>query len=208
LYETWPSSRASHLDTRSRPETHYSCGDLRNRQLAIRYRLNTLCVFLPYYLCTVARNVSKHATATQCKARWEKSLDPNLKHGAWTEQEDDQLRKAVAGYGTSWIQVAAAVPGRTNDQCRERWLEHLNATTQVSWTGEDDKILLDSVNELGNKWKEISKKIGNKTGPSVGSQSDFALCLPESLLVSSAVRKVEKSIEQAGFDGKTFCNRI
>ena len=67
----------------------------------------------------------------------------------------------------SWILVAAAVPGRTNDQCRERWLEHL--ATQVSWTKEDDEILVDAVNKLGNKWKEISKKIGNKTGPAVGS---------------------------------------
>ena len=81
----------------------------------------------------------------------------------------------------SWILVAAAVPGRTNDQCRERWLEHLNVTTQVSWTMEEDKIIMDSVNELGNKWKEISKKVGNKTGPAVRSQSDFAVCLPESL---------------------------
>ncbi|KAF8165001.1 hypothetical protein B0H34DRAFT_793436 [Crassisporium funariophilum] len=115
-------------------------------------------------LC-VARNVSEHAMPSQCQNRWYKTLDPALKRGNWTEEEDDRLRKAVAGYGTSWMQVASAIPGRTNDQCRERWQEQVNRSAkEVIWTEDEDKILLESVAALGNQWKLISFKIGNKTG--------------------------------------------
>ena len=113
--------------------------------------------------------MSEHASAAQCQNRWQKTLCPTMRKGAWTEKEDDRLRKAVAGYGVSWMQVATAIPGRTNDQCRERWTQHVNlAAGKIVWTEVEDQILLDSVNELGNMWKAISIKLGgNKTGQSV-----------------------------------------
>lgn len=112
--------------------------------------------------------MAEHVTPVQCQARWCKTLDPNLRRGAWTEEEDNQLRKAVDGFGTSWVQLASAIPGRTNDQCRERWTEHLNVGSQQTWTDEEDKTLLAAVAEFGARWKEISLKVGNKkTGQAV-----------------------------------------
>ena len=110
----------------------------------------------------VARNVSPHATAAQCQIRWSKTLDPTLRRGNWTEEEEERLRKAVAGYGSSWVQVASAISGRTNDQCRERWNEQVNSPTErLTWTEVEDKILLENVKLIGNRWKSISLKIGN-----------------------------------------------
>lgn len=142
------------------------------------------------FVNTVARNVSPHATAAQCQNRWFKSLDPVLRHGSWTVEEDDRLRKAVAGYGSSWMQVASAIPGRTNDQCRERWHEHLNqSTVKSAWTEAEDKILLENVNLIGKQWKTISLKIGNdRTGPTVSPHICYQTTLFSSLLVSTALR--------------------
>ncbi|KAF9534376.1 hypothetical protein CPB83DRAFT_931095 [Crepidotus variabilis] len=121
----------------------------------------------------VASRVSDHATPSQCQVRWTKSVDPAIKRGPWTNDEDDRLRKAVEGYGQSWIQVATTIPGRTNDQCRERWTEHLNVEDQNIWTEAEDKVLKDSVQELGNKWKEISKRLdGLKTGQACRARFD------------------------------------
>ena len=50
-------------------------------------------------------------------------FDLTVKRGAWTAEEDTRLEKAVEAYGHSWVDVAVAVAGRTNDQCRDRWLE-------------------------------------------------------------------------------------
>ncbi|KAJ3509268.1 hypothetical protein NLJ89_g5311 [Agrocybe chaxingu] len=115
--------------------------------------------FLTKTLIPVARKVSENATAGQCQARWYKSLDPGLQRGSWTEEEDNRLRKAVAGFGTSWVQVAAAIPGRTNDQCRERWVEQLNpSASKLVWTEEEDKVLIESVKQLGHQWKAVCLK--------------------------------------------------
>ena len=50
-------------------------------------------------------------------------FDLTVKRGAWTAEEDTRLGMAVEAYGHSWVEVAGAVAGRTNDQCRDRWLE-------------------------------------------------------------------------------------
>ncbi|RXW25192.1 hypothetical protein EST38_g659 [Candolleomyces aberdarensis] len=117
----------------------------------------------------VAREVSKYATPTQCQNRYNKSLDPNIKRGAWTGVEDEKLKKAVAAFGSAWVRVSEYVPGRTNDQCHERWTWHQNSNTSKNvWVDEEDKMLLELVNSNGRQWKSISEKIGNgKTGPSV-----------------------------------------
>ena len=117
----------------------------------------------------VAREVSKYVTPTQCQNRYNKSLDPNIKRGAWTGVEDERLKKAVAAFGSAWVRVAEYVPGRTNDQCHERWTWHQNSNTSKNvWTEEEDEMLLDLAKSNGRQWKAISEKIGNgKTGPSV-----------------------------------------
>lgn len=42
--------------------------------------------------------------------------------GKWTLVEDALLTEAVQKDGTKWVPVAALVPGRTNAQCRTRWV--------------------------------------------------------------------------------------
>jgi hypothetical protein len=44
---------------------------------------------------SVARVVSPDATAQQCQNRFQRSLDPNLRRGAWSSEEDAKLRLAV-----------------------------------------------------------------------------------------------------------------
>ncbi|KAL5508377.1 hypothetical protein ACEPAH_5996 [Sanghuangporus vaninii] len=91
----------------------------------------------------VAMNVSEDATAHQCQKRYLDSLDPSIKNGPWTAEEDEQLRRAIAafagetaiteGASTSkkqsipWQDVALFVPGRTNNQCREHYLGMLKS---------------------------------------------------------------------------------
>ncbi|KAK8062907.1 hypothetical protein PG997_015004 [Apiospora hydei] len=44
-------------------------------------------------------------SADQCAKRWQQSLDPNIKHGNWTEEEDDRLLRAVEKHGRQWKQI-------------------------------------------------------------------------------------------------------
>ncbi|KAJ3450903.1 transcription repressor myb5 [Anaeramoeba flamelloides] len=95
--------------------------------------------------------------ATQCLHRWQKVLNPNLKKGKWTEDEDKLLRKYVKLFGDSkWSKVADKIPRRTSKQCRERWKNQLDPTIKrTPWTKEEDKILIEKHKEFGNKWSKI-----------------------------------------------------
>ncbi|KAG2339853.1 hypothetical protein BDR05DRAFT_938425 [Suillus weaverae] len=111
----------------------------------------------------VACQVSEDATPSQCQNRYQRTLDPALKHKAWSNEEDSRLRLAVQVYGTSWVNVASAIPGRHNDQCRDRWNDILNpVVTKGRWTEEEDRDLLAIVQQLGtSSWKEISNRLGS-----------------------------------------------
>lgn len=52
-------------------------------------------------------------------ARYLNSLDPSLKWGGWTEEEDLRLEAAITKYGYCWSKVAEDVPPRTDSQCRK-----------------------------------------------------------------------------------------
>ncbi|EKM80484.1 hypothetical protein AGABI1DRAFT_128158 [Agaricus bisporus var. burnettii JB137-S8] len=116
----------------------------------------------------VARHVSPYATTSQCQTRYVRSLNPSIKHEPWTPEEDTRLQKAVDVFNNSWIDVAGVLPGRTNEQCRERWAE-IGAATEGEkgpWSEVEDQQLLEAVKVLGKKWKMVSEKLGGRrTGP-------------------------------------------
>jgi Myb-like DNA-binding protein len=60
------------------------------------------------------------------------------------------------------MEVASVIPGRTNEQCRDRWTERLNPkVARGKWTAEEDARLLSAVEEFGvGKWKEVSERVG------------------------------------------------
>ena len=103
--------------------------------------------------------VSEDATPAQCQNRYTRTLDPTLRRGPWTPEEDEKLRRAAAVFGNSWIDVAAFVEGRNNEQCRDRYQEYLNPTlAKGKWTPDEDAALLRTVEQVGEgKWKEVSR---------------------------------------------------
>ncbi|CCM02807.1 uncharacterized protein FIBRA_04918 [Fibroporia radiculosa] len=111
----------------------------------------------------VARYVSEDATPQQCQNRYTRTLDPDIKRGPWTTGEDDMLRRAVAVLGHSWLDVASFIPGRSNEQCRDRYQEYASPTVAKGrWTEEEDHALLKVVDQAGDvSWKEISKLLGS-----------------------------------------------
>lgn len=123
--------------------------------------LNPFPVIYPHFV-SVARYVSEDATPTQCSNRYQRTLDPGVKRTNWTPEEDERLRTAVMAHGQSWVDVAATMPGRTNDQCRDRWNDQLNPTINKNpWEPDEDRALLNAVDENENAtWKEISELLG------------------------------------------------
>ncbi|EPT02824.1 hypothetical protein FOMPIDRAFT_1117324 [Fomitopsis schrenkii] len=90
-----------------------------------------------------ARLVSEDATPQQCQGRWTRYLDPNIRRGSFTEEEDRLLRDAVAVYGNAWHEISPFLSGRTNEQCRERAQEfNTIANVKKKWTEDEDRAIL------------------------------------------------------------------
>ncbi|KAJ2717182.1 myb-like DNA-binding protein bas1 [Coemansia spiralis] len=73
----------------------------------------------------LARNVSK----PKFNYAFLDTKRPRGPSSRWTGSEDELLKRAVAQFGEDrqWVKVAQQVPGRTNLQCRQRWLCNIKA---------------------------------------------------------------------------------
>ncbi|KAK9712948.1 hypothetical protein K7432_006786 [Basidiobolus ranarum] len=70
----------------------------------------------------IASNIPNR-TGIQCQARWSEALDPTVRKGRWTLEEDEHLKDGVRKYGRCWIRIAQGISGRTQRQCRTRWVQ-------------------------------------------------------------------------------------
>jgi len=95
----------------------------------------------------------------QCLHRWRKSVQPGITRTRWQPHEDDLLRASVAKLGPVWTKVQKLVPGRTDVQCRERWVNILDPSIcQEPWTQQEDMQLKRLVREIGKgKWSQIAQ---------------------------------------------------
>ncbi|CAO3572845.1 unnamed protein product [Mortierella alpina] len=62
-------------------------------------------------------------TGVQAQARWSEALDPQVKKGKWSAEEDALLLRGVQASHKCWIWIADGIPGRTQRQCRTRWVQ-------------------------------------------------------------------------------------
>ena len=67
----------------------------------------------------VAENVPGRI-GKQCRERWYNHLDPALKKGGWTEEEDGLLLAAQRKWGNAWTKIAKEVPGRSENAVKNR----------------------------------------------------------------------------------------
>nr|XP_060613471.1 snRNA-activating protein complex subunit 4 [Anolis sagrei ordinatus] len=99
--------------------------------------------------------------------RWTKRVDPKLKHGAWTPREDALLLKAVAKFGAQdWYKIRAEVPGRSDQQCRDRYLHALHFDIKKGkWSKEEETKLVELTEKYGvGHWAEIASELPHRSG--------------------------------------------
>jgi hypothetical protein len=109
-------------------------------------------------------------TNAQCCHRWVDCLDHGVDRGprrSWKPEEDAKLTSAVKKHGSNnWIAVAKLVPGRTNLQCRLKWINSLDPSinrTIGTWTTEEDAKLIDAIGKCGKDWVAVAKLVPGRT---------------------------------------------
>ena len=84
--------------------------------------------------------------------------------GVWSEAEDELLYSWQRRIGNKWSEVARHIPGKTGQQCAQRWRHKVNPDIRRDkWTAEEDSLLVRLVHQFGNRWALISRNVPGRT---------------------------------------------
>lgn len=95
-------------------------------------------------------------TDAQCRYRWIRVVNPQLKVGAWNQEEDDLICRLRRGRIMTFVDIAKQMPGRRAESIRDRYQQVLDPNLRKDlWTDAEKAMLFALVNNLGHKWKAI-----------------------------------------------------
>ncbi|GMI31379.1 hypothetical protein TrCOL_g833 [Triparma columacea] len=63
----------------------------------------------------------KTRTGKQCRERYHNHLDPNVKKGGWSKEEDALILSLQKQYGNAWAKITSYLPGRTDNAVKNRY---------------------------------------------------------------------------------------
>ncbi|KAL2166075.1 hypothetical protein VTG60DRAFT_3309 [Thermothelomyces hinnuleus] len=93
----------------------------------------------------------------------------------WTPHEDALLRAAVNDALANsrpllWRDLAKAVPGRTNKDCRRRWWNALaEGIAKGPWSEREDERLIEAVRKYGTQWSLVAQAVGSRNSEQCSS---------------------------------------
>ncbi|CAD5195995.1 unnamed protein product [Musa acuminata subsp. malaccensis] len=70
---------------------------------------------------SVPKQAGLQRCGKSCRLRWINYLRPDLKRGTFSEQEESLIIELHAVLGNRWSQIAARLPGRTDNEIKNSW---------------------------------------------------------------------------------------
>ncbi|XP_057464570.1 transcription factor WER-like [Actinidia eriantha] len=73
----------------------------------------------------VAKMTGLNRCGKSCRLRWINYLTPSIKHGNFSEEEDDLIIRLHNLLGNRWSLIAGRMPERTDNQVKNHWNTYL-----------------------------------------------------------------------------------
>lgn len=80
----------------------------------------------------ISKNTGLKRNGKSCRLRWMNYLSPTVKHGDFSEDEEDLIIRLHRLLGNRWALIAKRVPGRTDNQVKNYWNTHLSKKLSIN----------------------------------------------------------------------------
>lgn len=104
-----------------------------------------------------------------CRLRWINYLRPDLKRGAFTQQEENLIIELHAVLGNRWSQIAAQLPGRTDNEIKNLWNSCIKKKLKQRGIDPNTHKPLSEVENDHNTEKSLSYNKNSNENVNVGS---------------------------------------
>lgn len=91
------------------------------------------------------------------------------RRGPWLPEEDNALVELVRTQGpNNWVRISQQLQYRSPKQCRERYHQNLKPSlNHEPITVHEGEVIEQLVNEMGKRWAEIARRLGNRSDNAV-----------------------------------------
>ncbi|KAL1823106.1 hypothetical protein ACET3Z_009884 [Daucus carota] len=127
------------------------------------------------------RQLPKYAGLSRCgkscRLRWKNYLQPDVKRGNFTKEEEDIIINLHNQLGKKWSIFAKHLPGRTDNEIKNYWHTHLKKRTQAqNLTPPSNQVKADTSCQTPQFLKEEIKQESSQTDNNHHQISTLGLC--------------------------------